>query len=446
MWGGVLCGWNFIWDGILCGTEFYSKWGGMSKIVILYEFFQFSERLASKRTEPLNSSIEDGSESLNIVGYFSTKPWSCMKSRNLAGDERILKYNILYETDNQGQPIVNYYTGRDIEARGMVQDLEEKVEMEIRKVLEKKIEDKVANLEKKVRQEFERKIENLQAQITTLKKTSDKEVVEKLEESIEGLKSDLASTVQSISNDFKKTTTKNAESIEELQEDVEENTLLLTNVKAENSKQTKEILDLKLSSYANKIKCSQKYVEAFNKVSYISGKISVKLSYNSLNLADGIILTTKGNKAWAGQTVILPVKGITKYKVDSWLQETYMTIGWTEHTQTNAGFLAMGYGTPKFDKSIGLHSSSGGYYGISGNGEKIRWEEGKDLNFRFKTVGSSLVAINDGGKFTWKVGSHSRDFDASSYFSNELYPAFSIWTTSETSIKISEINFSGLQC
>ena len=91
MWGGVLCGWNFIWGGILCGVEFYSKWGGMSKIVILYEFFQFSERLASKRTEPLNSSIEDGSESLNMLGYFSTKPWSCMKSRNLAGDERILK-------------------------------------------------------------------------------------------------------------------------------------------------------------------------------------------------------------------------------------------------------------------------------------------------------------------------------------------------------------------
>ena len=68
------------------------------------------------------------------------------------------------------------------------------------------------------------------------------------------------------------------------------------------------------------------------------------------------------------------------------------------------------------------------------------------LKASLKTVGSSLVAINEGGKFTWKVGSHSRDFDASSYFSNELYPAFTLYTNSETSIKISEINFSGLQC
>ena len=57
MWGGVLSGWNFIWGGILCGVEFYSKWGGMSKIVILYEFFQFSEMAAKKRIAPLNSSI-----------------------------------------------------------------------------------------------------------------------------------------------------------------------------------------------------------------------------------------------------------------------------------------------------------------------------------------------------------------------------------------------------
>ena len=45
-----------MWGGILCGVEFHSKWGGMSKIVILYEFFQFSEMLAEKRIAPLNSS------------------------------------------------------------------------------------------------------------------------------------------------------------------------------------------------------------------------------------------------------------------------------------------------------------------------------------------------------------------------------------------------------
>ena len=55
--------------------------------------------------------------------------------------------------------------------------------------------------------------------------------------------------------DFKKSSVsmnkevnEHAESIEELQEDVEENTLLVTNVKAENSEQNKEISDLKLSS------------------------------------------------------------------------------------------------------------------------------------------------------------------------------------------------------
>ena len=65
--------------------------GGMSKIVILYEFFQFSEMLAEKRMAPLNSSIPDGSESLTMLGSFSALPWSCIKSRNSAGDGRTLK-------------------------------------------------------------------------------------------------------------------------------------------------------------------------------------------------------------------------------------------------------------------------------------------------------------------------------------------------------------------
>ena len=107
MWGGILVGWNSCgvefhvgWStmwvkfyvgwkfhrGILCGVEFHSKWGGMSKIVILYDFFQFSEILAEKRIAPLNSSIPDGSESLTMLGSFSALPWSCIKSRNLAGD------------------------------------------------------------------------------------------------------------------------------------------------------------------------------------------------------------------------------------------------------------------------------------------------------------------------------------------------------------------------
>ena len=126
MWGEILSGmefhvgvefqsgWNFIWGGILCGVEFYSKWGGMSKIVILYEFFQFSERLASKRTEPLNSSIEDGSESLNMLGYFSTKPWSCIKSRNLAGDGRTLKINTASNNNRDVPECVNTRKTREL--------------------------------------------------------------------------------------------------------------------------------------------------------------------------------------------------------------------------------------------------------------------------------------------------------------------------------------------
>ena len=90
MWGGdhrgVLSGWNFMWDGILCGVEFHSKWGGMSKIVILYEFFPFSEVLAGKRIAPLKSSMDDGYETLTMLGYFPALTWSCIKSRNLAGD------------------------------------------------------------------------------------------------------------------------------------------------------------------------------------------------------------------------------------------------------------------------------------------------------------------------------------------------------------------------
>ena len=70
MWGGILCGvefhvgWSSMW------VEFHSKWDGMSKILILYEFFQFSEMLAEKRIAPLNSSIPDGSESLTMLGVF----------------------------------------------------------------------------------------------------------------------------------------------------------------------------------------------------------------------------------------------------------------------------------------------------------------------------------------------------------------------------------------
>ena len=100
MWGG-----DSIWGEILSGVKFHvgwssmwvefymgwnSMWGGMSKILILYEFFQFSEMAAKKRIAPLNSSIPDGSESLTMLGSFSAPPWSCIKSRNSAGDGRTL--------------------------------------------------------------------------------------------------------------------------------------------------------------------------------------------------------------------------------------------------------------------------------------------------------------------------------------------------------------------
>ena len=46
--------------------------------------------LAEKRIAPLNSSRADGSESLTMLGSFPALPWSCIKSRNLAGDARTL--------------------------------------------------------------------------------------------------------------------------------------------------------------------------------------------------------------------------------------------------------------------------------------------------------------------------------------------------------------------
>ena len=52
---------------------------------------QFSEMLAEKRIAPINSSIPDVSESLTMLGSFSAPPWSCIKSRNPAGDARTLK-------------------------------------------------------------------------------------------------------------------------------------------------------------------------------------------------------------------------------------------------------------------------------------------------------------------------------------------------------------------
>ena len=56
-----------------------------------------------------------------------------------------------------------------------------------------------------------------------------------------------------------------------------------------------------------------------------------------------------------------------------------------------------------------------------------------------------MTAMNNDKTLTFTVGSNVRTFSASSYFSNELYPAFSIWTISN-SIKVSNIKFDDMQC
>ena len=95
----------------------------------------------------------------------------------------------------------------------------------------------------------------------------------------------------------------------------------VSNLKAENLAQNEHLKNLgpifqNIMTYPSG--CTSKYLEVLNKISYINDKISVELSYSN-NLPDGIIIqpikSIGDDNIWRGRVVILPLIGITKYKV-----------------------------------------------------------------------------------------------------------------------------------
>ena len=237
-----------------------------------------------------------------------------------------------------------------------------------------------------------------------------------------------------------------------------ENSDNITDLKAKNLEQNEILEDLgPVVPIVGKLEklhtdpCSSKYFEAYNKISYINSSISVELSYNSFNLADGIILKTLGGGTWTGRTVILPMVRINEYKIRSLNQisdEIYnIQVGWTEHTYTHPGYEGPNGGSPKFDKSFAIASWHGGYFGDSAS-SSMEWDHYdymRDDNYTFWKAGSTLIAANSNRKFSWTVGSNTREFDATSYFSGNLYPALSLFDGG-ASWKIFNIKFGDMQC
>ena len=197
-----------------------------------------------------------------------------------------------------------------------------------------------------------------------------------------------------------------AEAIGDLQEDVEDNALLIlenltniTSVKSENLEQNKVLEDLEplvpSANYLLKLEkigaCSKKYIEAFNKISYIGSYIKVELTYNLMGFPDGIIINTiKHTGGWFGYTVIMPVKGITEYSV--WPLESLSNLisGWTEHYVTDEKLGRPNYhyhGYLNYDKSIGIWNLDGGLYGRSATSSQAWIGYKADDNLKFKTPG-----------------------------------------------------------
>ena len=69
----------------------FHRWGGFHHLATFCQFLPILEILVVKRIAPLNSSIEDGSKSLNMLGSIRALPWSCKKSGNSAWSARTLK-------------------------------------------------------------------------------------------------------------------------------------------------------------------------------------------------------------------------------------------------------------------------------------------------------------------------------------------------------------------
>ena len=140
--------------------------------------------------------------------------------------------------------------------------------------------------------------------------------------------------------------------------------------------------------------------------------------------------------------------------------------GWTMHNRTNRGYEypAANRGKkdlPKFDKSFMLSGWTGAYFGESatddrwwfnsaGPGEYENQHE-IEKKSRYLSYGESirnnLVAENKNRKFSWKIGSYTRYYDATRYFYGNMYPAITIrHIDSSVAVKISDIKFGSMQC
>ena len=63
----------------------FHLWGTFHHLGTFLQFLSISEMLAEKRIAPLNSSIEDGSKSLTMLGSILAIPWSCKNNSNNGG-------------------------------------------------------------------------------------------------------------------------------------------------------------------------------------------------------------------------------------------------------------------------------------------------------------------------------------------------------------------------
>ena len=194
------------------------------------------------------------------------------------------------------------------------------------------------------------------------------------------------------------------------------------------------------------LSCSNKYIEAFNNISYINSEVEVELAYNSMDIANGInIKRTNAIPSWT--SVIIPMKSITGYKVDNDPKKSKrIMVGWTQHSTTNIGFNFPGDGSPIFDKSIALYSDNGAFYGKSAIHTDMTWYK-HEANEKFEfNYGKSITCKIEDGEWTFEVGSETGSFNVSSHFSkpDEMFPAISMLY--QRSIKISDIQFGDLQC
>ena len=96
---------NFtIWSHFTSGGIFH-LWGTFHYLGAFFQVLSISEMLAEKRTAPLNSSIEDGSKSLTMLGSILAIPWSCKNNSNNGGADWTFKVDNFYQETVKDPPI-----------------------------------------------------------------------------------------------------------------------------------------------------------------------------------------------------------------------------------------------------------------------------------------------------------------------------------------------------